>query len=106
MPEQKIHVIGNDEIVLLLGLLGIDGTILESSEQFMSIFGQLINNPSIGMILIGFDLNEEITNFLIDFKLNNRMPLVYLLPDVFKTDIEDEDIFLNIIRNSVGKIIY
>jgi len=106
MPEQKIHVIGNDEIVLLLGLLGIDGTILESSEQFMPIFNQLIDNPSIGMIIIGLDLNEEIINYLVDFKLNNRIPLVYLLPDIFKTDVDDMDIFLNIIRNSIGKIIY
>ena len=45
MPEQKIHVIGYDEIVLLLGLLGIEGTILESSEQFMPTFNQLTNDP-------------------------------------------------------------
>ena len=105
MLEQKIHVIGNDEIVLLLGLLGIDGTILESSEQFMPTFNQLMNDPSIGMVIIGLDLDDEIINFLIDFKLNNRIPLVYLLPDIFQSDIEERDIFLNIIRSSIGKII-
>ncbi len=106
MPEQTIHVIGYDEIVLLLGLLGIDGTILESSEQFMTTFNQLIKNPSIGMIIIALDLPEEIINFLVDFKLNNRKPLIYLLPDIFQTDVENEDVFLNIIRKSIGKIIY
>ena len=105
MLEQKIHVIGNDEIVLLLGLLGIDGTILESSEGFMATFTHLIKDPSIGMIIIGLDLHEEIINYLVDFKLNNRIPLVYLLPDIFQTDVEDIDIVLNIIRNAVGKII-
>ena len=106
MPEQKIHVIGYDEIVLLLGLLGIEGTILESSEQFMPTFNQLTNDPSIGMVIIGLDLDEEILNYLVDFKLNNRIPLVYLLPDIFQTNVDNEDIFLKIIRNSVGKITY
>ena len=106
MPEQKIHVIGYDEIVLLLGLLGIEGTILESSERFMPTFNQLTNDPSIGMVIIGLDLDEEILNYLVDFKLNNRIPLVYLLPDIFQTNVDNEDIFLKIIRNSVGKITY
>ena len=105
MLEQKIHAIGNDEIVLLLGLLGIDGTILESSEHFMATFTQLIKDPSLGMIIVGLDLPEEIINYLVDFKLNNRIPLVYLLPDIFQTDVEDNDIFINIIRNAIGKII-
>ena len=58
------------------------------------------------MVIIGLDLDEEIINNLVDFKLNNRIPLVYLLPDIFQTNVDDEDIFLKIIRNSVGKITY
>ena len=105
MPEQKIFFIGDEDLALLFGLLGIEFKIL-SSEQFMPTFNQLTNDPSIGMVIIGLDLDEEILNYLVDFKLNNRIPLVYLLPDIFQTNVDNEDIFLKIIRNSVGKITY
>lgn len=105
MPESKIHIIGNDDLVLLLGLLGIEGTILSNPEQFLLKFNELIKDSSIGMIIISMNLPEEILDYLIDFKSNNRRPLVFLLPDIFQTDIESNDIFMNIIRNSIGKII-
>ncbi|MFX1257975.1 MAG: V-type ATP synthase subunit F [Promethearchaeota archaeon] len=105
MPEQKIHILGNEQIVLMLGLLGIEGTILQNSEKFLKEFNDLINQPSIGIIIVALDLSDEIVDFLIDFKLNNKTPFVYYLPDIFQPNIEYEDIFLNKIFESIGKII-
>jgi len=105
MPEQKIHIIGYDEIVLLFGLLGINGTIVEETNKFTEKFQDLIKNPSIGMIIIAMELPDEIVDYLIDYKLNNRKPFVFQLPDIFKADIEEEDAFLKRIHDSIKKII-
>ena len=105
MPDQEIYVIGYDEIVLLLGLLGIPGAVLEKSDEFIKIFKNLIKNPSIGMIIIALELPSDIIDYLIDFKLNNRRPFVFYLPDIFQLNIEKNNVFLNKISKSVSKII-
>lgn len=107
MLLQEIHVIGNDDFVYLLGLLGINGTILEKSESefFVKEFNKIVNNSSIGLIIIAIILPDNIIDFLIDFKLNNRSPVIFYLPDIFNANIENEDIILNIVLKSMGKII-
>ncbi|TFG21765.1 MAG: hypothetical protein EU529_12580 [Promethearchaeota archaeon] len=105
MPDQEIYVIGYDEIVLLLGLLGIQGMVLEKSDDFMKIFKELINNPSIGMIIIALDLPSDIIDYLINFKLNNRRPFIFYLPDIFQVNIEKNNVFLNKISKTISKII-
>lgn len=105
MVDQKIHVLGYDEIVLMLGLLGIEGTTVENVNDFMQIFNDLIKKPTIGMIIIAIDLPDDITEFLIDFKLNNRRPFIFFLPDLFETNIEKEDVLINKILIIIGKLI-
>ena len=105
MVDQKIHVLGYDEIVLMLGLLGIEGTTVENVNDFMQIFNDLIKKPTIGMIIIAIDLPDDITEFLIDFKLNNRRPFIFFLPDLFETNIEKEDVLINKILKIIGKLI-
>ena len=103
MPDQEIFVVGEEEIVLVLGLLGIQGAVLETIDGFIKIFNDLIKNTSIGMIIIAIELPSELIDFLIDFKLNNRRPFIYYLPDIFKS--ETENIFLKKISESISKII-
>ena len=105
MSDQEIYVIGYDEIVLLLGLLGIQGSVLEKSDDFMEIFKNLIKNPSIGMIIIALELPSDIIDYLIDFKLNNRRPFIFYLPDIFQFNIEKNNIFLKKISKSINNII-
>ena len=105
MAGQKIHVIGSDEIVVLLGLLGIEGTIIEDSNQFLSAFNKLKTNTSIGMIIVAIPMPNDLVDFVIDFKLNNRTPFVFCLPDIFQVNIENEDPFYRKILESIGKII-
>lgn len=105
MTGQKIYIIGSDDFVILLRLLGIEGTIIEDSNNFLMIFNKLIKNTSIGMVIIAIDLPLDLIDFIIDFKLNNRKPFVFYLPNIFKTNIENEDVFYNKILNSIGKII-
>ena len=110
MSEQSLHVIGYDEIVIMLGLLGIDGTIIENNQDIMKKLQELIKNPKISMIIIAADLPESIVEFIIDFKLNNRRPFIFYLQDVFKLkkDISDKgnlDLVLKKILDSIGNIL-
>ena len=106
MPDQEIYVIGYDEIVLLLGLLGIKGSVLDNIADFMKIFKSLITNPSIGMIIVALELPTDIIDYLIDFKLNNRKPFIFYLADIFRLDIEKNNVFRNKIIESISKIIH
>ena len=105
MPNDKIHILGNEEIVQLFGLLGIDGTILEKAEDFVKEFKDLVTQTTIGMIIVALDLPEESIDFLVDFKLNTRRPFVFYLPDIFQPNVENEDPFLRKIYDSINKII-
>ncbi len=105
MPDKKIHVLGYDEVVLLFGLLGIEGTIIEHNEDFLKIFKNLIKKTSVALIIICMDLSEEILEFLTDFKINNRTPFVYLLPDIFQQDIKNQDKIFNKIHELIEEII-
>ena len=105
MPDKKIHVLGYDEVVLLFALLGIDGTIIEHNENFLKIFKNLIKNTSVALIIIYMDLSDEILEFLTEFKINNRTPFVYLLPDIFQQDIKNQDKVFNKIHELIEEII-
>jgi vacuolar-type H+-ATPase subunit F/Vma7 len=105
VADQEVVIIGNEEHVLMLAMLGIEGIIVENSEDFLKIFRDLIKKPSIGMILIALELPKDIVNYLIDFKINNRRPFIFIMPDLFKTEIDKEDLVLNRILDAVSDII-
>jgi len=105
MPDTKIHVIGYDEVVSLFGLLGIEGDIANTKEDFVKIFENLIKRPSIAMIIINMELPDELLEYIMDFKTNNRIPFVYLLPDIFQPDIKDHDKIFDMIHELIEEII-
>jgi vacuolar-type H+-ATPase subunit F/Vma7 len=105
MPDAKIHVIGYDEIVSLFGLLGIEGTPVDNKENFIKIFENLIKKPSIVMIIINIDLTDELLDYIMDFKIENRIPFIYLLPDIFQSDIKQHDKIFDMIYQLIEEII-
>lgn len=105
MVQQLIKVIGYEETVLMLKLLGIQGKIVEKAEEFLKEFKFSTKDKKIGMIIIAIELPEEMIDYILDFKLNNRRPFVYYLPNIFQPNIDNDDPFLNIIKNSIGQII-
>jgi vacuolar-type H+-ATPase subunit F/Vma7 len=104
MFDKEIFVIGDEDVVLMLGLLGIEGTTVENQEEFHKVFNNLINQPKIGMILIILRLPNETIDFLLNFKLNNKEPFIFILPDVFQPNIERVDVLLNKISNAISDI--
>ncbi|MBN1800668.1 MAG: hypothetical protein JW891_04135 [Candidatus Lokiarchaeota archaeon] len=105
MVDQEIHVIGTDDLVILFGLIGVNGTIIKEESEFLPLFKDLTERPSIGMIIVAFDLTQQLVEFIVDFKLNNRTPFIYYLPDIFKPNIEINDAFWNHITTSIKKLI-
>ncbi|MFX0002034.1 MAG: V-type ATP synthase subunit F [Candidatus Hodarchaeota archaeon] len=105
MLDQKIHILGEENLVILLGLLGLEGTIINSEEKFLEEFNLLIKKPSIGMIVIAMSLSDDIINFLLNFKLNNNNPFIFILPDVFEPYIEKEGKLINKILEAIGDIV-
>ncbi|MFX0030059.1 MAG: V-type ATP synthase subunit F [Candidatus Hermodarchaeota archaeon] len=105
MVGQKIHVLGEEDIVLLFGLLGIDGTIIEDNETFLKVFESLTKESSIGMIIIFRALSDEIIDSILEFKMNNKNPFIFLIPDIFQSDIVYRDIIFNKIFESIEQII-
>jgi vacuolar-type H+-ATPase subunit F/Vma7 len=106
MLDKKIHILGVEDLVVLLGLLGLEGTIINSEENFMKEFNDLIKKPLIDMIVIAMPLNDELTNFLLDFKINNNEPFIFILPEVFQPHIEEEGKIVDKILEAIGDIIY
>ena len=103
--NQKVHVIGNEDIVLIFGLLGIEGTIVKNSDNFLEIFNPLLNKPDIGLVIIALNLPTDTIDLLIDYKLDSRKPLIHFLPDVFQENVEKDYVFLNKIYDSIGDFI-
>jgi vacuolar-type H+-ATPase subunit F/Vma7 len=105
MLNQKIHIIGDEDLVIMLGLLGLEGSIINSEGEFFEEFNKITKNPSIGLIIIAISLTDEILNFIINFKLNNRKPFIFILPDVFQPHIEEEGKIIDKILEAIGEVV-
>jgi vacuolar-type H+-ATPase subunit F/Vma7 len=105
MPEDKVHIIGEEEIVLLMGLLGIDGTVIDKPEDFLEVFNNLKQDSSIGMIVIALDLLDDDIQFLMDHKLAKLKPFIFYLPNIFKSTLEEQNVFFKEINNNIRRII-
>jgi len=105
MPGNVIHVIGEEDTVILLSLLGIEGTIINQKNEFLKEFNKVIKKPSIGMVIIAVDLDSNLIDYLTEYKLNNKKPFIFSLPDIFNPNIEDDEMFIEEISKSMGKII-
>jgi vacuolar-type H+-ATPase subunit F/Vma7 len=105
MVDAKLHVLGYDEIVSLFGLLGIEGTVVKHKDDFLRTFESIIKRGSIIMIIISMELPNDILDYLINFKINNRTPFLYILPDIFNLDIKNHDKIFDMIHELIEEII-
>ena len=105
MVDAKVHVLGYDQIVSLFGLLGIEGTVVKHKDDFLRAFQNVIKRRSIVMIIINMELPDDILEYLIGFKMNNRTPFLYILPDIFNPDIKNHDKIFDMILELIEDII-
>ena len=93
--KQKIHLLtDDDEILILMNLLGIDGSLLETKNNFMDKFHQLTEDSWVSILLISMELPDEFLEEIIDFKLNNTKPFIYVMPNLFKEGMGDKSLIL------------
>jgi len=57
------------------------------------------------MIIIALQLGNDIIDFLLDFKLHNRKPFIFMLSDMFQPNVERDDIILNKIFNAISDVV-
>ena len=50
------------------------------------------------------ELPDDILDYLIDFKTNNRTPFLYILPDIFNSDIKSHDKIFDMIHELIEDI--
>jgi vacuolar-type H+-ATPase subunit F/Vma7 len=105
MAKKKIHILGDEDICYMLGLLGMEGTIVEDNKDFMETFKDLTEDPSISLIIISGDYPDDIIDQLIEFKLNNREPFIFYLPNIFKEEIEERGVLLKNVYKSIDRLL-
>ena len=77
----KIFLIANNtETFVGMRLAGIDGVIVHTDEEFHSAFEKAFSDKETGIVLIMDDLYEEYSEFILDKKLRNPMPLIVSIP--------------------------
>lgn len=77
----KVFLIANNtETFVGMRLAGIDGIIVHSDEEFFSGFNKAFEDKENGVILVMDEIYEQYSEFLVDKKLHNPMPLIVSIP--------------------------
>ncbi len=100
---EKIVIIGDEEVVLLFALLGIEGKIVNNYNEFIAEFNEIMKDSSMGMVIISEKLISDHLDFYIDFKLNNPKPFLFLLPNIFQSKDINSDVISKKIQEYIGK---
>ena len=100
----KIMVLGDEETVTLFELLGIEGKVVNSFNEFELELYEIIKDPMIGMILISEQALAGHLDFYLNFKLNNPKPFIFSLPDIFQSKNIKTDSITKKIQEYIGKV--
>ena len=76
----RIVTVGSRIFVTSFQLAGVQGTIVESSEKALVEITKLMNDTSIGLILVSDDISKNISNKLTELRSKKSTPLVFELP--------------------------
>ena len=76
----RIVTVGSRIFVTSFQLAGVQGTIVESSEKALVEITKLMNDTSIGLILVSDDISKNIGNKLTELRSKKSTPLVFELP--------------------------
>lgn len=105
MESKAIHVIGHHELVILFALAGINGTVIESTEEIMRTFRELIADETINIIIIATKLPDTMIKELIQFRIVNISPLIVYLPLLDAWKAYFRDITYEYIADSLEEVI-
>ena len=75
-----VLIANNTETYVGMRLAGVDGGIVHTEDEFYQNFNRAMDDPDTGIILIMDELYEEYSDFVMDKKLHNPMPLIVSIP--------------------------
>lgn len=77
----KYYIIGDEDTVLGFGMVGVEGTIVNTPDQARVAFNRAIGNQEIGIVII----TERVANFIRDlvdkYVFTMTFPLIVEIPD-------------------------
>lgn len=76
----RILTVGSRVFVTSFQLAGIQGTIVESPEKALVEITKLMNDSTVGLVLISDDVSKTIANKLTELRAKKSTPLVFELP--------------------------
>lgn len=97
----RIFVLAEEEIVILFGLLGIKGIILENPLEFYIEFEKVIQDPQVELIIISENIFEQNLQLLLDFKVSRNKPIIIEVPNFIKKE-KREDLIRKLVTKYLG----
>lgn len=97
----RIFVLAEEEIVILFGLLGIEGIILENPLEFYIEFEKVIQDPQVELIIISENIFEQNLQLLLDFKVSRNKLIIIEVPNFIKKE-KEEDLIRKLVTKYLG----
>ncbi len=90
----------NSETLIGMRLAGISGVILETAEEIVGKIDELIDDESIGIIMITGKVMQKAEEAIMERKLKESETLIVQIPGTAESS--DEDRMARYIRESIG----
>lgn len=84
-----------------LRLVGVDGAVVHNSDELKAELNKVIEDKSIGILLIMEKLSKKFPDIINDIKLNMKLPLIVEIPDRHGTG-RSPDFITDYIREAIG----
>ncbi|MBU1077457.1 MAG: V-type ATP synthase subunit F [Spirochaetes bacterium] len=97
----KYFAIGDEETLLGLSLVGVEGKIVKTAEDVKAAFNEVIQDKTIGIILINEKFAQKSKDFIEEFIYTKSFPLIIEIPDR-NGPLPGRKAVDEIIRDSVG----
>ncbi len=76
----KVVTVGSRVFVTSFQLAGVQGKIVDSSENALEEIKKLYDDSEVGLVLVSYDLTEVINDKLTKLRAEQSTPLVFALP--------------------------
>ncbi len=76
----RVIAIGSRGFVAGFELAGMDGIVVENSEQALAQIMGNLNKPDVALILVSDDVSGPIHDRLTELRTERSMPLIYEIP--------------------------
>lgn len=98
----KMFVIAdNTDTLTGMHLAGIRGVVVHEKNEFQEIFNKVIQDKSIGIVLIMESFSKRFPDVIGNYKAKNKLPLIIDIPDRHGTG-RSSDFITSYINHAIG----